>query len=245
MSGNYKISFFEKENRRQKEKMFFSKSITFDREELGSAAALPATDSTAALSTSVSARIEDEFIERLKTGEAKAFDLLVNRYAGDVYALLCRITEDAEEAGDLTQETFLSALKAIKKFRGEADLKTWLFRIAINESRNRFRWWKRRGRGKIVSFDAPVGRESETPLSEAFPDASATPEENILRRERENALRRALNDLPDIFREAVILCDIEGMSYQEIASTLEINMGTVKSRIARGRDELRKKLRDI
>ena len=217
--------------------MFFSKSITFDREELGEVA-------LAAGSANAASVVESEFIERLQAGEAKAFDLLVTRYSGDIYALLVRITEDAEEAGDLTQETFLSALKAIKKFRGEADLKTWLFRIAVNESRNRFRWWKRRFREKTVSIDAPQG-DGETPLSETFSSHEKNPEENALQRERENALHQALRALPDIFREAVVLCDIEGLSYEEIALVLDINLGTVKSRIARGRDELRKKLHDI
>ena len=110
--------------------MFFSKSITIDQDEIGSVAL---ATTTAAVRSSA----EDGFIEKLKAGDAAAFDTLVTRYASDIYALLFRLTENAEEAGDLTQETFLSALKAVKKFRGEADLKTWLFRIAINESRNR------------------------------------------------------------------------------------------------------------
>ncbi len=217
--------------------MFFSKSMTFDEEESGNVALATQT-------SSVCSSAETEFIERLKAGEAKAFDLLVTRYSGDIYALLFRVTNDAEEAGDLMQETFLSALKAIKNFRGEADLKTWLFRIAINESRNRFRWWKRRFREKTISLDAPIGI-SETPLGETFSSDSKNPEENILEKERAQALNRALKDLPDIFREAVVLCDIEGLSYEEIATVLEINIGTVKSRIARGREELRRKLSDI
>lgn len=194
--------------------------------------------------TSVRSSVEIEFIERLKIGEAEAFDALVVRYSADIYALLFRLTEDAEEAADLTQETFLSALKAIKKFRGEADLKTWLVRIAINESRNRFRWWTRRRREKTVSLDAPVG-ENETPLGETVSSGSANPEDVILRRERENRLTKALSDLPEIYREAVVLCDIEGLRYEEIAAALEVNIGTVKSRIARGREELRRKLNDI
>lgn len=217
--------------------MFFSKSLAFDEEELGSGA-MAAVSSTANLSA------ETEFIERLKAGEAKAFDLLVTRYSNDVYALLYRITEDAEEAGDLMQETFLNALKAIKNFRGEADLKTWLFRIAINESRNRFRWWKRRKRESTISLDATIGT-SETTLGETFSSGEKSPEENVLQRERAEKLRRALSELPDIFRETIVLCDIEGLSYEEIASVLQINIGTVKSRIARGREELRKKLIDI
>ncbi len=217
--------------------MFFSKSITLDEEDLGNVA-------LAASANSARSTAEIQFIERLQSGEAEAFDVLVTRYSADVYALLFRLTENPEEAGDLTQETFLSALKAIKKFRGEADLKTWLFRIAVNESRNRFRWWKRRNRHNTISFDAPIG-ETETPLSESFSSDLPNPEENTLRHEREKVLKKALLELPDVFREAIILCDIKGLSYEEIAQTLEINIGTVKSRIARGRDELRRKLKDI
>ncbi len=212
--------------------MFFEKSMTFGEEEFSEVA-------LATGQSSVRSSVEIEFIERLKFGEAEAFDALVVRYSADIYAVLYRLTEDAEEAADLTQETFLSALKAIKKFRGEADLKTWLVRIAINESRNRFRWWKRRRREKTVSLDAPVG-ENETPFGETVSSSFANPEETILQRERENRLTKALSDLPEIFREAVVLCDIEGLSYEEIASALEVNIGTVKSRIARGGEELRR-----
>jgi RNA polymerase sigma-70 factor (ECF subfamily) len=230
--SNLKLSILGKEKRRG---MFFSKSITIDEKELTNVAL------ATGISSAGSSAIDSGFIENLKAGDAKAFDTLVNRYANDVYVLLLRITEDAKEAEDLMQETFLSALKAVHKFRGEADLKTWLFRIAINHSKNRFRWWKRRNREKTVSLDAPVGA-SETPLSETVSSDFSSPEENVLQKEREKVLSRALNSLPEIFREAVILCDIEGLSYEEIAATLEINIGTVKSRIARGREELRKKL---
>lgn len=198
----------------------------------------------AATSSDARAAAEAQFIERLRAGEAAAFDHLVAERSGDVYALLYRLTEDAEEARDLTQETFLRAFQNISRFRGEADLKTWLFRIAINESRNRHRWWQRRRRDKTISLDAPCGT-GETPLSETVSSSFDNPEQETLRREREKILLKALNDLPDIFREAIVLCDIEGFSYEEIAQALEINIGTVKSRIARGREELRKKLEDI
>lgn len=216
------------------QEMFFGKSIAFDEEELGKVA-------LATRPISVRSSIETEFVEKLKCGEAEAFDTLVVRYSADIYALLIRLTNDLEEASDLTQETFLSAFKSIEKFRGEADLKTWLFRIAINESRNRFRWWKRRQREKTISLDVHIG-ESEICLGDSLSSNFANPEETVLRRERENQLNTALRNLPDIFREAIVLCDIEGLSYEEIAQTLDINIGTVKSRIARGRDELRKKL---
>jgi RNA polymerase sigma-70 factor (ECF subfamily) len=231
--SNLKFSDFEKGKRQE---IFFVKSITIGEEEMAVALATRAA--------SVSSSVEAEFIENLKSGDAAAFDTLVLRYTSDIYALLYRLTEDAEEASDLTQETFLQTFKAIKNFRGEADLKTWLYRIAINESRNRFRWWKRRRREKTDSLDAPIG-ESQTLLSETISSDSANPEDAILRREREKVLTKALRDLPIIFREAVVLCDIEGLSYEEVAVALEINIGTVKSRIARGREELRKKLSEF
>lgn len=216
------------------EDMFFSKSMTFDQEELGEAA-------SAARSELSGSSAEARFIERLKAGDAQAFDDFVIRYSQNVFALLIRLTEDEEEARDLTQDTFLRALKAIRNFRGDADLKTWLYRIAVNESRNRFRWWKRRNKSSMISLDAEMN-SSEKPLSETISDDSESPEMETLRRERERALRSALHELPVNFREVVILRDIEGLTYEEVAVALKTNVGTVKSRIARGREELRKKL---
>lgn len=194
--------------------------------------------------SSVYLNVETKFIDKLKAGDAESFDILITKYSADVYALLYRLTENAEEAGDLTQETFLSVLGAVKGFRGDSGLKTWLFRIAINHSRNRFRWWKRRKRDVTVSLDAAVG-SSETRVYETIADKSDSPEITAMARQREKALTNALSELPDIFREVVVLCDVEGMSYDEISQSLSVNIGTVKSRIARGREELRRKLKDF
>ncbi len=217
--------------------MIFSKSITFDGEEIGKAVVSPQ-------SLSVQATDESAFIDSLRAGNASAFDTLIDRYSGDIYALLFRITENAEEAGDLTQETFMRALRSIKSFRGDAEIKTWLFRIAINESRNRFRWWKRRRREVTISLDATIG-DSEQTVSDTLSSRSESPEEIALRHEREYAIKAALLEIPDIYREAVILCDIQGLSYEETSSALGVGVGTVKSRISRGREELRKRLKDF
>jgi RNA polymerase sigma-70 factor (ECF subfamily) len=219
------------------ERMFFSRSIAFDDEDQIDAGA-------AAGVSSVFPNAEARFIEKLKAGDAQAFDALIGRYSADIYGLLFRLTENAEEACDLTQETFMSALTAIKGFRGDAGVRTWLFRIAINHSRNRFRWWKRRKRDVTVSIDAEIG-QSETRVHETLADKGRSPEETAISNEREKALFGALNELPDIFREAIVLCDIEGFSYDEISVTLGVNIGTVKSRIARGREDLRRKLKDF
>ncbi len=196
-----------------------------------------------ATATAVETRQNSEalFIERLKQGEAAAFDTLVSERSGEIYGLLYRMTENTEEARDLTQETFLRAFQSIGSFRGDADLRTWIYRIAINQARNRWRWWRRRRRDSTVSLDAIEGQRNQ-PLSATLAEDSNNPEQDTLAHERERALRKALRSLSSVYRETVILRDIEGFSYEDIAATLEISVGTVKSRLARGRQELRRRL---
>jgi RNA polymerase sigma-70 factor, ECF subfamily len=187
------------------------------------------------------ASAESEFIERLKRGEAAAYEELVAERSGEIYGLLFRLTENSEEARDLTQETFLRAFQSIGRFRGEADLRTWIYRIAINQARNRWRWWRRRRRDSTVSLDATQGQSNQT-LIATLAETSENPEQQTLAHERESALRSALQKVGRAYRETLILRDIEGFTYEEIASTLGINVGTVKSRLARGRQELRTRL---
>ena len=216
--------------------MIFGKSIAFDEEDIGKVAM--------AVSVPAFAVTDSDFLDRLRSGDSEAFDILITRYSGDIFAVLYRMTEDAEEARDLTQETFLSALKAIKSFRGESELKTWLFRIALNHSRNRFRWWKRRKRSETVSLDKAIGEGTAT-ISDTIADEGESPEQLMLREERRQKLLAALGCLPEIFRETVVLCDIEGLGYEETARTLNISIGTVKSRLSRAREQLRKRLSDF
>jgi len=184
---------------------------------------------------------QTQFIERLRRGEAAAFEKLVAERSGEIYGMLYRLTENAEEARDLTQETFLRAFQSIATFRGDADLRTWIYRIAINQARNRWRWWRRRRREATVSLDSANG-QGEQPLQTTLRTSDSSPEQQALARERETALRSALRTLSRPYREAVVLRDIEGFSYEEIAVALEVNVGTVKSRLSRGREELRRKL---
>ena len=211
--------------------------MTLDDEEFRSAA-------LAAQPLSARTTYESELLEKLKANDTDAFDRFVDSYSGDVFSLLYRLTENADDAAELTQETFLNAYRSIGRFRGDSGLKTWLFRIAVNESRNRFRWWKRRKRERTISLDAVIG-DSEMTLSDVIADRGSSPEDEVLSRERRAALNSALLDLPIAFREAVILVDIEGLSYEETAIALDIGIGTVKSRISRGREELRRKLKDF
>src|SRR5437899_10303502 len=147
---------------------------------------------------------EDQFLERLKLGEAAAFEQLVAERTSDIYGLLFRLTSDPEEARDLTQETFLRAYQAIGKFRGDADLKTWLYRIAINQARNRWRWWRRRKRDATVSLDSPDGLYGQPLHATLRAEQTSSPEQEALEHERERALRRALQNLGRASREPVV-----------------------------------------
>ena len=186
--------------------------------------------------------VEDQFIERLKRSDPAAFEKLVNERSGEIYGLLYRLTENTEEARDLTQETFLRAFQSIGQFRGESDLRTWIYRIAINQARNRWRWWRRRNRDSSVLIDAADAAGDSALMAQLRSGNSSNPEHGALAHERERALRKALSGLRRVYREAVVLRDIEGFAYEEIAVALDISVGTVKSRLARGRQELRRKL---
>ena len=212
----------------------YGEPIALRGQDLEQVAAAPSDD--------VRSAVEEQFIERLRAGEAAAFDRLIEERSSEVYALLYRLTEDAEEARDLTQETFLRVFQSIKRFRGDADLKTWIYRIAINQARNRWRWWRRRKRDATLSLEEQRD-EHEHPLGLRLQSNAINPEQETLAHERETVLRQALATLGRSYRETVILRDVEGMSYEEIAATLGISIGTVKSRLARGRMELRRKLK--
>ena len=153
---------------------------------------------------------EAQFIESLRRGDTAAFNTLVNERSGEIFGLLYRLTENREEARDLTQETFLRAFQSIASFRGESDLRTWIYRIAINQARNRWRWWKRRRRDSTVSLDSSDESGRQTLIATLKSDTSRDPEKDTLAHERERALRKALGDLRRVYRETVILRDIEG-----------------------------------
>src|SRR5262249_20647887 len=142
---------------------------------------------------------------------------------------------DTSDAADATQEVFLKAFKGIKKFRGGSSLKTWLYRIAIREALNNRRWFKRHLQ-KNVSIDAEP-EEGHAPLE--IEDGGASPFEQLAALEIQGAVHNALARVPDVFRSAVILRDLEGLSYEEVAEVLECSVGTVKSRILRGRRALK------
>ncbi|MBK6799166.1 MAG: sigma-70 family RNA polymerase sigma factor [Acidobacteria bacterium] len=187
---------------------------------------------------------EASLIARMKSGDLSAFDDIVEQFQPMVYMLSLRVLADPEDARDATQESFLKVYRHIGGFRGEASLKTWICRIAINQARSMERWWRRRKRKETCSLDAPLSLNGEDDLTQIdfLSSSSASPEAETLSRERERQLESAISLLKKDFRIAVILRDIEGLSYEEIAWVTGISVGTVKSRIARGREMLREVL---
>jgi len=190
--------------------------------------------------------IENEvaLVDRLQVGSEEAFETLMNLYKAPVYNIAYRILGDPCEAADAVQETFMKIYKGIKNFRGESGLKTWIYKIAIAETLNRQRWWQRWRRKVALSLDEPISFR-EYSKSMELPDSRRGPEASFAARETEHAVQEALNTLKLDFRIVVVLRDIEGLSYEEIAETLRISIGTVKSRLWRGRLELKNKLHDF
>jgi len=186
-------------------------------------------------------RDESQLVTELQAGSETAFDWLVNHYHAPVYNLILGMLGDTADSADAAQEVFLKAFKGIRSFRQGSSLKTWLYRIAIREALNHRRWFKRHNQ-KNVSIDA---EPAEGCLAIEIEDLSATPFEQLAAHEIQVAVQGALQQVPDVFRSAVILRDIEGLSYEEVAEVLECSVGTVKSRILRGRRSLKEILEPL
>ncbi|MCI0724550.1 MAG: sigma-70 family RNA polymerase sigma factor [Acidobacteria bacterium] len=188
--------------------------------------------------------VENEvaFVDRLQVGSDEAFETLIHLYQAPIYNVAYRILGDAAEASDAVQETFMKIFKGIKTFRGECGLKTWIYRIAISESLNRQRWWRRWRRHAPVSIDetTPGGAR----LVEVT-DSGPSPESAYAQLEMEQAVQRALDALGFEHRVVVVLRDIEGLSYDEISEMLGLSLGTVKSRLWRARSELKGRLESL
>src|ERR1700680_2322410 len=186
-------------------------------------------------------RDEAELVSELQAGSETAFDWLVTHYHAPVYNLILSMLGDTSDAADGSQEVFLKAFRGIRKFRQGSSLKTWLYRIAIREALNHKRWFKRHLQ-KNVSIDAEP-EEGHSAIE--IEDLGATPFDQLAAHEIQQAVQHALQEIPHVFRGAVILRDLEGLSYEEIAEVLECSVGTIKSRILRGRRALKEILEPL
>lgn len=171
-----------------------------------------------------------ELVERHRYGDRAAFEKIYRLHSEMVFNLAFRMTGDAEEAAEVSQDTFLRVHRYCGRYRGRSSLRTWIYRVAVNCCRSRFRR-NQTWRTRILS--------GSLERVEEVPDTRRGPEDRTLARDRGEAVTQALRRLPEPFREAVVLRDLEGLAYGEIARVLGIRIGTVRSRIARGRDRLR------
>lgn len=185
---------------------------------------------------------EGRYIQAARQGDLAAFNWLVLRYQTRVYNLCYRMLSDPDAAADATQETFISAFKAIGRFKGE-QFRAWLMRIATNASLDMLRSRKRRQTQSLDSLTDADGEAGE-PLQIADLDTSVDPQASILRAELSASIQEGLNTLPDDQRLALVLVDVQGLSYEETANITASNLGTVKSRISRARLRMREYLRE-
>ena len=186
-----------------------------------------------------SAMPQRSILDRIDTGISLTFEELFERYNSMVFNLAYQILGDREEALDVAQEVFLAIYQKMDTFRGESSLKTWIYRIAIRRATNRFRWWNRLRRRGTVSLEEHLLKSPESELSWNLTSRAKSPEDALLLQEEREKVKRMLLELPLHQRIAVIMRDIEGLSYEEIAESLNVSLGTIKSRIARGREILK------
>jgi len=182
----------------------------------------------------------DQLVVRLLEGDETAFTEAFHLYKDMVYTLAFKLLTDKTESMDVAQEVFFTLYKKVSSFRGECSLKTWIYRVTINEAANRNRWWRRKLRDRTLSLSIGPTQEDQKPLDPPSEDTS--PARICFSKEIREALEVGLRNLPFNQRVAVTLRDVEGLSYEEIAEITSTHSGTIKSRIARGRERLRQYL---
>ena len=191
---------------------------------------------------------EAALVADLKAGSEEAFSILIAQYHQPLYSLIARSVVDPADAADTTQEVFIKVFRSIRGFHGESSLRTWLYRIAVHEASNQRRWWSRHKRQELTidsSLDSSSSDDEGFSLVATLADHGTSPFDHAAQAELRYHVEEALHQLPEAFRTVVVLREIEGFAYEEIAEILNVNVGTVKSRLTRGRSALRALLVDL
>ena len=183
--------------------------------------------------------LDKVLVARFKAGDEAAFEEMVSRYWDRIYAMVLKLLRNSQDAEEVTQDAFIRAHRGLEKFRGDSSFSTWLYQIATNLARNRYWYWWRRKRDKSISFDQAVGGDSNTTLGEIFKADVETPQDIAVTNEFQERVSAAMELLNGKHREVLVLRNVRNLSYDEIATELQISIGTVKSRIARARKSLR------
>src|SRR6202044_2983457 len=194
------------------------------------------------LASAIGARSEEAaIVADLKAGSQQAYAWLVGEFQRPVYGLVYRMVSDPADAADTTQEVFLKVFRGMKHFHGESSLKTWIYRIALHEAANRKRWWFRHKAQEtsIEPAESDGFAGGDEAMQSALTDRADSPFENVAHREVQQRVDAELRQVAEPYRTTLILRDLEEMSYEEIAEVLQISLGTVKSRLTRGRQALK------
>lgn len=184
--------------------------------------------------------VDQLLVERVQRGEQAAFDLLVRKYQSRILAVIGRYISDFSEAQDVAQDTFIRAYRALGNFRGESAFYTWVYKIAINTAKNHLVASGRRPPTDDVAVDDAMHFGSDSQLKDR-----ATPENELLRQEIERNVTAAVDELPEELRMAITLREVDGLSYEEIAETMNCPIGTVRSRIFRAREAIDRRIRPL
>ena len=189
---------------------------------------------------------EAALVEELRAGSEEAFAWLIARYHQPIYSLLARTVVDRADAADLTQEVFVKIFRGLRNFHGESSLRTWIYRIALREASNQRRWWMRHKQQEIGIEQELRDNESGAPvkLKDRLVDPAESPYDAAVHAETQARVEAALKRVPEPFRTTLILRDIEGFVYEEVAEIQGVSLGTVKSRLVRGRAMLKARLTD-
>ena len=186
---------------------------------------------------------EAAVVAELKAGSEEAYAWLIGEFHQPIYNLVYRMLSDPSDAADTTQEVFLKVFRGMKHFHGESSLKTWIYRIALHEASNRKRWWFRhKAREMSIEPAENEGQEFHCAPKDPFVDHGESPLEQFAHSEIQQRVEDELRKVPEPYRTTVVLRDIEDMSYEEIAEITEVSLGTVKSRLTRGREALKQRL---
>jgi len=197
------------------------------------------------LASAIGARSQESaIVAELKAGSEEAYAWLIGEFQQPVYGLVYRIVNDPADAADTTQEVFMKVFRGMKHFHGGSTLKTWIYRIALHEAANRRRWWFRHKAQEtsIEPVESDGSSVGEGAMQVALTDHADSPFDTVAHREVQRRVDDALRKVPEPYRTTLVLRDLEEMSYEEIAEVLEISLGTVKSRLTRGREALKQRL---
>ena len=186
---------------------------------------------------------DSEIISAFKAGNTKIYTRLIERHYTKAYQIAYGILRQHEDAEEVVQDSFVKMHKVLKDFRGDSQFTTWMYRIVTNYAKNRYRWNKRRGSKQNVSMNASIDGDESKNLVLDLPGKEMDPNKGSAFNELEVGVYKHLGGISPLYREVLILRNLEGLSYEEIATILDCKIGTVKSRIARGREELRKRLK--